>query len=184
MAKKSTLSSAELWLEFQAGNGDALGEIYGRYASLVYGVALKALKKPSEAEDLTQDIFVKLLPNSSYDPSRGSLKTFLAILTRSRAIDRLRSQKSAKNSVAQLADAEAIASDQTPDRVVEYIEQSEEIKLALAQLSESQQAVLRMSFYEGLTQASIAEKLDKPLGTVKSAARRSLLKLRTLLQEN
>lgn len=184
MVRKSALSDTELWLKFRAGNCDALGEIYARNASLVYGIALKVLKKPAEAEDLTQDIFTKLLPASTYDPSRGSLRTFLAILTRSRAIDRLRSQRSTKNSVELLPNAEAIANNQTPDYVVESLEQSETIQFALAKLSESQREVLELSFYEGLTQASIAEKLGKPLGTVKSAARRGLLKLRTLLQED
>ncbi|MGB2927192.1 MAG: sigma-70 family RNA polymerase sigma factor [Limnothrix sp.] len=184
MTNKSTFSNAELWQDFRFGSNDALGEIYARHASLVYGVALQVLRKPTEAEDLTQDIFVKLLSASGYDPSRGSLRTFLIILTRSRAIDRLRSQKSVKHSVRPLSGTEAIASHETPEVIVENFEQAETVQLALAKLSASQREVLNLSFYEGLTQVAIAEKLNKPLGTVKSAARRGLLKLRTLLQED
>lgn len=176
------LSDADLWLALKAGQTGALGTLYDRHSGLVYGVALKVLGHAQEAEDLTQDIFVKLAQSTAYDPQRGSFRTYLAILTRSRAIDRLRSRQTARDSVARLQ-----AGDQpptpTPADVLAQSERSEEIRAALAQLSANQQQILRLAYYEGLSQATIAEQLDTPLGTVKTHSRRGLLKLRQILQD-
>ncbi|MGB3308765.1 MAG: sigma-70 family RNA polymerase sigma factor [Nodosilinea sp.] len=177
-----TLSDADLWLALKAGQTSALGSLYDRHSGLVYGIALKVLGQAQEAEDLTQDIFVKLTRSTAYDPQRGSFRTYLAILTRSRAIDRLRSRQSARDSVARLQ-----AGDQpqmpTPADALAQRERSEEVRAALAQLSASQQQILRLAYYDGLSQATIAEQLDTPLGTVKTHSRRGLLKLRQILQE-
>ena len=177
-----TLSDADLWLALKAGQNSALGSLYDRHSGLVYGIALKVLGHTQEAEDLTQDIFVKLAQSTAYDPQRGSFRTYLAILTRSRAIDRLRSRQSARDSMARLQ-----VSDQsptpTPADALAQNERSEEVRAALAQLSASQQQILRLAYYEGLSQATIAEQLDTPLGTVKTHSRRGLLKLRQILQE-
>lgn len=95
-------TDTDLWLALRAGQNHALGSLYDRHGGLVYGIALKVLTHPQEAEDLTQDIFVKLAHSTAYDPQRGSFRTFLAILTRSRAIDRLRSRQVARASVERL----------------------------------------------------------------------------------
>lgn len=175
---------ADLWRALQSGETEALGEIYDRHAALVYGTSLKVLKNTQEAEDLVQDIFVKLAEQTSYDPSRGSLRTFLMILTRSRAIDRLRSRQSARRSKQrwQANYSQSNAIDPAHIDSTEIAEQTEAIKQALAQLSPQQRQVLHLAYYEGLTQANIANKLKEPIGTVKSRARRGLLKLRGILK--
>ncbi|WP_052050853.1 sigma-70 family RNA polymerase sigma factor [Leptolyngbya sp. KIOST-1] len=178
----SLLSDADLWLGLKAGHTGALGPLYDRHGGLVYGVALKVLGNAEEAEDLTQDIFIKLTQSTAYDPQRGSFRTYLAILTRSRAIDRLRSRQAARDSIARLG-ASPIPQVPTPTEALTQSESTEEIRAALAQLSTSQQQILRLAYYEGLTQATIAEQLDTPLGTVKTHSRRGLLKLRQILQE-
>lgn len=173
----------DLWFALKAGQTDALGQLYDRHAGLVYGIALKVLGNSQEAEDLTQDIFLKLGNASAYDPKRGSLRTFLAILARSRSIDRLRSRQSAQRSQERwLGEYLASSSSSSASDITED-ERSEVIKAALAQLPESQQQILRMAYYEGLTQTAIAQQLDTPLGTVKARARRGLLKLRQMLQD-
>ncbi len=176
-------SDIALWSALQAGHTDALGQLYDRHASLVYGMSLKVLGNTQEAEDLTQDIFVKLTEQASYDPKRGSLRTFLMILTRSRAIDRVRSRQSAHRSKQRW---KADYSPPNPSLLVDDVvagEQSQKVKAALAQLSAQQQQILHLAYYEGFTQSAIAERLDAPLGTVKARARRGLLKLRKILQE-
>lgn len=172
----------DLWLELCAGQPEALGRLYDRHAGLVYGIALKLLANPHEAEDLTQDIFVKLSQTKAYDPQRGSLRTFLAIMTRSRALDRLRSRSVAQQSVSRLQTLQPTAS-APPEDHLHQAEQSEQVQAALEQLSDPQRQVLRMAYYEGMTQATIAEQLNTPLGTVKAHARRGLLKLRHLLHD-
>lgn len=87
-------TDAELCRALKAGQRSALGILYDRYSSLVYRLALRILANPQEAEDLTQEIFLTLWRSNTYNPSRGSLSSFLTTLTRSRAIDKLRSRGS------------------------------------------------------------------------------------------
>ncbi|MGF1569127.1 MAG: sigma-70 family RNA polymerase sigma factor [Nodosilinea sp.] len=176
-------SDSQLWLAVQQGNTEALAQLYDRHAGLVYGIALRTLG-PIEAEDLTQDIFLKLSQGVGYDPARGSLRTYLAILTRSRARDRLRSRQSHANSLVRLTSATQRASPDLPTERLVSVDRWAQVNAALAELTERQQQVLRMAYYEGMTQAAIAEKLNTPLGTVKALARRGLLKLRQLLPDS
>ncbi|PIG95050.1 sigma-70 family RNA polymerase sigma factor [Gloeocapsopsis sp. IPPAS B-1203] len=181
--EKLIQTDVELYRALQAGQDVALGILYDRHAGLVYGIALKILGHPQEAEDLTQDVFLKLAQSSSYDPSRGSLRTFLAILTRSRAIDRVRSRSKAREFFGQWRDSEA---QHVTDSLFEQVfrsEQSQEVQAALSQLSDSQQQILHMAYYDGLSQSEIAKRLEIPLGTVKARARRGLLKLRQTLTD-
>ncbi len=179
---QATPTDAELMFALRAGQTSALGDLYDRHASLVYGVSLRVLGNAQEAEDLTQDIFIKLAERASYDPGRGSLRTFLMILTRSRAIDRVRSRQSAQRSKRRWQ-ADYIPSSEPLAHGMVKTEQSNQVQAAMSQISPQQRQVLQMAYYEGLTQAAIAERLNAPLGTVKARARRGLLKLREILQD-
>lgn len=187
-AEYVSLTDAELWAVMQSGQpqaqAKALGYLYDRHAPLVYGVSLKVLGNRQEAEDLTHDIFVKFAEHSSYDPKRGSLRTFLMVLTRSRAIDRVRSRQSAQRS-KQRWQVDYVQPTLDPCLHEEpKVERSHEVTAAMAHLSPQQRQVLHLAYYEGLTQAAIAEQLNTPLGTVKARARRGLLKLKQILQEH
>jgi len=175
-------TDAELILALSNGQTAALGVLYDRHAGLVYGLALSALGNAQEAEDLTQDIFLTLTKGAAYDPKRGSLRTFLAILTRSRARDRLRSRHNTLQTLQRwkLGRQAEIPANAPLEHVFQH-EQSQEVSIALAQLSDNQQQILRMAYYDGLSQADIAKQLEIPLGTVKARARRGLLKLRQTL---
>ncbi|MGB3300553.1 MAG: sigma-70 family RNA polymerase sigma factor [Phormidesmis sp.] len=179
----SSPTDAELWFALRAGQTEALGDLYDRHAGLVYGVSLKVLGNTQEAEDLTQDIFIKLAERASYDPTRGSLRTFLMILTRSRAIDRVRSRQSAQRSKQRWQADYAPSTAEPLAQGIVKAEQSSQVQAALSQISAQQREVLQMAYYDGLTQAAIAERLNAPLGTVKARARRGLLKLREILQD-
>ncbi|MEB3230141.1 MAG: sigma-70 family RNA polymerase sigma factor [Leptolyngbyaceae bacterium] len=180
---QSNQTDVDLWRAIAQGDPTALGHLYDRHASLVYSIALKGLGNAQEAEDLTQEIFIKLAHPSGYDPQRGALRTYLAILTRSRAIDRMRSRQSARRSVERFQGMQLTAESPEPLQAVMQREQHQDVKAALEQLSANQQQILRMAYYEGLTQAQIAEALGAPLGTVKTNARRGLLKLRQILEQ-
>lgn len=178
----SSQTDAELIFALRNGQTTALGVLYNRHVGLVYGLAFSALGNAQEAEDLTQDIFLTLVKGTTYDPHRGSLRTFLAILTRSRARDRLRSRNSVRQTLYRwkLGGQVEPLSNIPLERVFQH-EQSQEVSTALAQLSENQQQILKMAYYDGLSQSEIAQKLEIPLGTVKARARRGLLKLRETL---
>lgn len=151
---------------------------------MMYGVAVQLLGDRQEAEDLIQDIFLKLWHQCKYDPNRSSLQSFLLLLVRSRALDRLRSRQSR---VRTLERAGYLAYSESGGRSPFDSASSDEINQrvhdALASLPEKQRQALELSYFAGLTQQEIAERLDVPLGTVKSYFRLSFGKLRQTLQD-
>ncbi len=179
----SVQTDIELCLALKSGSSDAFGIIYDRHAGLVYGIALKILGNAQEAEDLTQDVFLSIAKSSTYEPNRGSLRTFLAILTRSRAIDKVRSHNSKRKVLGQWQDNQQQAVTDAPFEQVSRNEQSQEVRNAISQLSDNQQQILQMAYYDGLSHSEISQQLQVPLGTVKARARRGLLKLRQALAD-
>ncbi|MEO1352296.1 MAG: sigma-70 family RNA polymerase sigma factor [Cyanobacteria bacterium J06635_15] len=180
----SSQTDTDLVMALRAGDTAALGALYDRHARLVYGIALKMLNNPQESEDLTHDIFLYLAKTTSYDPTRSSLRTFLAVITRSRAIDRLRSKTTRTRALQRQKSNQR--QDTLTNPPLEYLfqrEQSQAVLNILAQLSAEQREILQLMYYEGLTQASIAQRLNLPLTTVKARARRGLLKLRQIFKE-
>lgn len=177
-------TDAELIQAVRAGQVSALGVLYDRYSKLVYGLALRVLTNPEEAEDLTQEIFLILWRRQTYDPQRGSLSSFLVTLTRSRAIDRLRSRGSRHRMMQRLR---GIVGNETrsnlPLENISTWERSQLVKAALVELPEKERTVLEIAYFEGLSQSEISERLDIPLGTVKTRSRQGLIKLRQALQD-
>ena len=175
-------TDADLFSQLQNGQTHLLAILYDRHAGLVYGIALKLLGNTTEAEDLTHDIFLSLTKNCSFDSQRGSLRTYLGMLTRSRALDKLRSRTRQQQKLRDTAlDENARVSTETPMIHIDRSEQSYMVQSALEQLSTKEKEVLEMAYYQGLSQSQIAEQLNTALGTIKSRSRRGLLKLRQAL---
>ncbi len=183
-AIKSTHLSSDLDLLIALGNGqvNALGSLYDRYSRLVYGLAYKILGNSEEAEDITQEVFLTLWRRNAYNPSRGSLSSFLTTMTRSRSIDKLRSRGTKLRFIQRwqgMVKNEAVA---TPLDRASIGERSQLVRDAMSQLPESERLILEIAYYEGLSQSEIAKRLNIPLGTVKTRSRQGLLKLRQTLQ--
>ena len=183
-AIKPTHPSSDLDLLIALGNGqvNALGSLYDRYSRLVYGLAYKILGNSEEAEDITQEVFLTLWRRNAYNPSRGSLSSFLTTMTRSRSIDKLRSRGTKLRFIQRwqgMVKNEAVA---TPLDRAAIGERSQLVRDAMSQLPESERLVLEIAYYEGLSQSEIAKRLNIPLGTVKTRSRQGLLKLRQTLQ--
>lgn len=177
-------TDAVLYQALIAGEPKALETLYDRYSRLVYGLALKMLKQPQAAEDLTQDVFLTLWRSQKYNPDRGSLSCFLVTLTRSRAIDRLRTQSVKLRFLDRWTrQLSSEAPTPTPFEQASLAERSQKVREALAQLPETQRQVLEMAYYQGLSQSEIAEQTAIPLGTVKTRSRQGLLRLRQALQD-
>ena len=175
----------EIFELFQKGNVDALGVIYDRYGLLVYRLIYRMLNNSQEAEDLTQEIFISLQKKPNYNPQRGSFYTYLMMLTRSRTIDRLRSKRDRGRFFLNRGKMKDLISKQnyaSPLERATIDERANQVRNALEYLSPNQRQVLELSYYEGLSQSEIAERLNLPLGTVKTYSRRGLLKLRKNLQ--
>jgi RNA polymerase sigma factor (sigma-70 family) len=165
-----------LALAFATGDAWTLREVYDRYGTQVYRVALACLSDAGDAEDTTQTVFVDAWrAKASFNPAKGSLGGWLMAITKRRCIDRLRSRERNRRDVA----AVAAAGDHNhpvpgPDQVVDQIVVADQ----LARLPQSQRAVLQLAFYDDLTHSQIASLTGLPLGTVKSHLRRGLEQLR------
>jgi RNA polymerase sigma-70 factor (ECF subfamily) len=174
---------AELLQAIAERDEHALALLYDRYRLILFGLTMRILNSRPEAEDVLQEVLLQVWRRASdFDPLRGKPFTWLVMLARSRAIDRLRQlgvRDRLTESVAREAPEEA--SDASVDTL--HSEQREIVKRALAELPEEQRRVLLLAYFEGLTQAEIAALLATPLGTVKTRMRAGMKKLRELLKE-
>lgn len=161
---------------------DALGYLFDHYSSLVYTLAYKILGNSPEAEDLMQEIFLGLWERCTFNPSRGSLSSFLATVTRSRAIDRLRMKGNRRRILSQWQESLSPKPSLTPLDHASQSEKRQVLQQALTELPSGYRQVLELSYFGGYSQSQIAEQLDKPLGTVKTWARKGLIQLRQSLQ--
>jgi RNA polymerase sigma-70 factor, ECF subfamily len=175
-------TDADLMQAIRNGQVNALGALYDRHSRFVYGLALKMLTRPDEAEEVTQDIFLTLWQRDIYDSSRGSMTQFLSVLTRSRAMDRLRSRGSRLRFLERFQQfMQTVPSKDSPLEVASMNERSRTVKAALATVPAPEREILELAYFEGLSQAQIAQQLNIPLGTVKSRSRQGLQKLRQIL---
>jgi RNA polymerase sigma-70 factor (ECF subfamily) len=179
----STQPDARL-VEALADDASALAPLYDRHARLVFGLALAVLGSPDEAEDLTQEVFLSLAGPCGFDAARGTLPAFLTTLTRSRALDRLR-QRGRRTRLLR-ASYEAAPPTAPPPGPAEQVSQQEctaRVRAALDGLPAAERRAIELAYYQGLTQAEIADEVGAPLGTVKSWCRRGLLGLRDALAD-
>lgn len=182
----SLSTDLDLFRAIEAHQMDALRLLYDRYASLIYRLALRSLRFPEEAEDVTQETFLKLWNRPHlYQPDRGSLSNFLVVMARSNALDRLRSRSSHNRFLQRWQSVMLQEGRQTnPLDSVSMEERSNLIRTALAELSEAERTVVEIAYYEGLSRSEIAERLNIPVGTVKSRIRLGLRKLRHALKHS
>lgn len=182
VAVMSTRSDEELGQGFADGDESCLNEAYRRWGALIFTVATKRLGDTEEAKDVTQQVFVGAWRGrKSYDPQRGSLKTWLMGITHKKVADALirrsRHQRDIE-AVTVAGAAEVTRQDAPTDSVVDFVVLADE----LDRLPQHQRTVLEMTFYEDLTQAQIAQRTGLPLGTVKSNTRRGLMRMKKRLE--
>ena len=167
------------------GEEAAVAEIYDRHARLLYSLALRIVRRPSDAEDVIQEVFSQVWRQAGrYDWSRGTVAGWLIMLTRSRALDRLRRERG-EAAAADFDDASSSVVDPalTVDLQLVDAEQAARVRAALLALPDLQRVPLELAYYEGLSQSAIAARLETPLGTIKTRMRQALLRLRDALAE-
>jgi RNA polymerase sigma factor (sigma-70 family) len=181
--RKSVPRSDEALVEAVArADEDALGELYDRFGKVAYGLAYKILQDAALAEDAVQEAFLQIWRGaSSYRPERGKASTWLLTFVHRRAVDLVRREQK-RRTLPAMADPEG--SDPGADEAVVTRSRREIVQDALRRLPAEQREPIELAYYGGLTQSELADRLDQPLGTIKSRMFSGLQRLRVLLAES
>lgn len=183
MPAASTLTDAQLGAALAARNTEALAELYDRYGSLAYSVAVRVLGDSGRSEDVVQEVFLKLWNSADrFDAERGSLRTWIMTAVRNRSIDFLRGRGAHERQELELSvevTASSTASD--PWREVAASLERDAIKQALATLPQEQRQAVELAYYGGYSHREIAEMIRVPLSTVKGRMRLALEKMHSFL---
>lgn len=164
-----------------AGDQGAFHEVYRKTSAKLLGVCLRIFPDRAEAEDVLQDVYLIVWQKAAqFDPGRASPITWLVTIARNRAIDRWRSL--GRRRVTPIDDIDEPADDRA-DVLASLLDAEGEHRMVLCldELGRGDAALVRTAFYQGATYAELAERSNRPLGTVKSRIRRALLKLRDCL---
>jgi len=164
------------------GESGAADELLDRFGGLVWSLARKLSSTESDAEDAAQEIFLDIWKSASrYDPSVAAEATFVAMIARRRLIDRRRKAGRRPDEVGIVEEAEPDATRVPLDAA--DAELADDAREAMEGLSDEQQRVLQLSIFHGLSHDRIARATQMPLGTVKTHARRGMIRLRGLLDQ-
>ena len=186
-AAESQAEDLESLRRFVSGDQGAAAGLYDRHARALYSLILRIVGDEGEAEDVLQEVFVQAFRQAGrYDSSRGAVAAWLLMMARSRAIDRIRTRRTRVEGrtgevtvLNDLPDSQPDASSAMLDE-----EQTRLVREALAGLPLLQRMAIELAYYEGLSHTEIAERLEQPLGTVKTRIRLGLLKLRDVLKHS
>lgn len=177
----AAINDQDLALRLKQRDASAMGELYDKYGGLLYSVILRAVSNQATAEDLLQETCLRVWNRiHTFDTERGRLEGWIVTIARNRAIDYLRSMRSQPSeSCTTLEDLEHSGLFVTRETEADRLTRRKAVGAALNRLSEEQREVLELTHFQGMTQTEIAERLHKPLGTVKSLVRSALKLLRT-----
>jgi RNA polymerase sigma-70 factor (ECF subfamily) len=161
----------------------ALAEVYRRHGRAVYGLARRVLHDDAEAEDVTQEVFLRLWRQPDrFDPDRGSLRSFLLAQAHGRAVDAVRSSSSRRRrefrDAARTARAEYDMQHEVWDLAL-----ADQVARAMAELSDDERQAIELAYFDGRTYREVAQLLDQPEGTVKSRIRNGMRRMRAVLAD-
>jgi len=166
---------ATLVAAMASGDRAALATLYERHSSILLGLAMRIVRDRREAEDLLHDVFLEAWRSAKdFDPKRGRVRTWLAIRMRSRALDLQKSARVSRN--AGDSGLDLLVDDgepRSPDHA--------RVRAALAEIGPDQRKVLELAYFEGLSCTEIAQRVEIPVGTVKSRVAAGLERLRMLM---
>jgi RNA polymerase sigma-70 factor (ECF subfamily) len=175
----------ELIRQIGQARPEAVRLLYQRYGRMVYSVALRAVSDPSAAEEITQDVFLRIWEKAeTYRADKAKVVTWIARIARNRAIDAYRHRKSRDDRASagweELKQAAAVPAPH-PGEGMEMARLQGRVREAVASLPPDQRTPLALAFFQGRTHKEIAEELGEPLGTVKTRIRAAMQKLRSIL---
>ena len=166
----------------------ALAALIQRYGGQVHAICRNICGDELEANGVVSDVFWEFWRHAElFQPQRGSLRSYLLTMARSRSIDRKRSNTSLSRQRSKFIDATINTHDlspaDSPDHRALHDENAEEVQQALCQLSDLQRQMLHLAFFDGMSHREVASSLQIPLGTVKTHIRKGLLRLKYLLSD-
>jgi RNA polymerase sigma-70 factor (ECF subfamily) len=166
------------------GDQGAASVLYDETCGVLYSLAVRIVVNSEDAEEVMHDVYCRAWRNAgAYDEGRGSVMSWLVLMTRSIAIDLVRSKRRSSCLVPLESAAEAKDSyERSPDAQASTSETAAKIRSALTSLSVEQRQAVELAFFSGLTHSELAEHLNVPLGTVETRVRAGLLRLRGLLE--
>jgi RNA polymerase sigma-70 factor, ECF subfamily len=183
--RDADIEDLELHRRMSAGDREAFDELYARYGPTAYGLAHRLTGQHVLAQDVVHDAFMALWrAPEAFDPARGAFRTFFLSLVHHRAVDTVRREERLRSRTERAANLEPVAGEDVAEGVVDrasLAERRREVRDALATLPPEQRQVLEMAYFEGYTQARIADELGIPLGTVKTRTLAAMRKLRRAL---
>jgi RNA polymerase sigma factor (sigma-70 family) len=159
----------------------ALGEVYDQFASFVYGIALRVIGDARAAEDVSQDVFMKLWEQpGGFEPERGSLRTWLGTLAHRRAVDHVRREEAKRRTAIRDASRPAVAPD--VEEMAMALVTAERVRAALDTLPNEQKEAIELAYFGGRTYREVAQQLGIPEGTAKSRLRLGLRRIAAALE--
>jgi len=183
MQEIGDVSDAQLVTSVARYSEVALAEVYRRHGGAVYGLARRVLNSASEAEDVTQEVFLRLWNQPDrFDPTRGTLRSFLLAQAHGRAVDAIRSLNSRRLREAKDARRTASAAYDMQHEVWD-LSLAEKVSEALGTLPVEERRAIELAYFEGRTYVEVAEILDQPEGTIKSRIRNGMRRMRAVLLE-
>jgi RNA polymerase sigma-70 factor (ECF subfamily) len=174
----------ELAARLVAGEQSALADAYERYVGLVFGLARRILRDDAMAEDVTQDVFIYLWEHpAKFDPSRGTMRSWLGVLTHRRSVDRVRAEERRSRVEARVEPIEPLVAAQAEvDDDLSRAWLAGCVRDALDRLPADQRDAVVLAYFGGRTFRQVAVDLSIPEGTAKSRLRLGLAKLDALLR--
>lgn len=182
MNTQPKLSEQEIVSLLQQQDEKGFNYLYDNYAAAIYGIVTKVVFEKEYADEIIQDVFVKIWKNiSQFDPEKGRLYTWMINLARNTAIDYIRSK--------------GFQNQQKNQSIPEFVNESEQysvnvevdhigLKNILANLKPEWGELIELAYFQGYTQQEIAERLDIPIGTIKTRTRNALIELKRLLKDH
>jgi len=181
---RTEASDAALVVAIARYHQDALAEVYRRHAGAVFGLARRLLSERALAEEVVQEVFLRLWNDPErYDPSRGTLRSYLLAQTHGRAVDLLRSEGARRAREERQARATAEAGYDI-EHAVWDLATAEQVRSAVEKLPAPERECIALAYFGGRTYREVAVQLDEPEGTVKSRIRAGLKKMRADLVDS
>ncbi len=177
------VSDAQLVTSIARYSEVALAEAYRRHGGAVFGLARRVLQNPTEAEDVTQEVFLRLWNRPDrFDPERGSLRSFLLAQAHGRAVDAVRSSSSRRaresRDAMRTAEAEYDMQHEVRDLAV-----ADQVAHAMGELPDEERRAIELAYFDGRTYREVAQLLDQPEGTVKSRIRNGMRRMSAVLAD-